>query len=61
MAGIPGLKAAMEMCNFHGGNPRPPLQPLNSQQRAQMTSVLQKFREYRAQLSGGKNSTRQSY
>jgi 4-hydroxy-2-oxoglutarate aldolase len=28
--GIPGLKAAMDLCGFEGGDPRPPLTPLSS-------------------------------
>ena len=26
--GVPGLKAALTLCGFEGGNPRPPLQPV---------------------------------
>src|SRR5829696_2498967 len=26
--GVPGLKAAITMCGFEGGHPRPPLQPV---------------------------------
>jgi dihydrodipicolinate synthase/N-acetylneuraminate lyase len=26
--GVPGLKAAITLCGFEGGHPRPPLQPV---------------------------------
>ncbi len=39
--GVPGLKAAMEMLGYHGGDPRLPLLPLSENQRAELKRVLQ--------------------
>ena len=38
--GIPGLKAAMEMIGLYGGDPRPPLVPLNEADREELRKVL---------------------
>ncbi|MCE5265890.1 MAG: dihydrodipicolinate synthase family protein [Deltaproteobacteria bacterium] len=40
--GIPGLKAAMEMIGLYGGDPRPPLVPLNEAAREELRKVLTK-------------------
>lgn len=39
--GIAGLKAAMEMIGLQGGDPRPPLLPLDEAQRAQVRKIMQ--------------------
>ena len=38
--GVAGLKAAMEMQGYAGGNPRPPLQPLSAEARAEIERAL---------------------
>ena len=40
--GIPGLKAAMDMLGYFGGDPRPPLLPASEQERAEIKEILQK-------------------
>jgi 4-hydroxy-2-oxoglutarate aldolase len=39
--GIPGLKAAMDITGFFGGEPRLPLLPLDKNQRAVLSSIFQ--------------------
>ena len=39
--GIPGLKAAMDLVGFHGGEPRAPLLPLQEKARATLKSLFQ--------------------
>jgi 4-hydroxy-2-oxoglutarate aldolase len=39
--GVPGLKAAMDLTGFFGGEPRLPLLPLTASQRAELTAVFQ--------------------
>jgi 4-hydroxy-2-oxoglutarate aldolase len=39
--GIPGLKAALDMMGFFGGQPRLPLLPLDNNQRATLSSIFQ--------------------
>jgi 4-hydroxy-2-oxoglutarate aldolase len=39
--GIPGLKAAMDLTGFFGGEPRLPLLPLDKNQRAVLSSIFQ--------------------
>jgi len=39
--GVPGLKAAMEMLGFYGGNPRSPMLPLGEEQKAALKKILQ--------------------
>ena len=39
--GIPGLKAAMDLAGFHGGEPRAPLLPLGQTERATLKSIFQ--------------------
>jgi len=38
--GIAGLKAAIEMLDFFGGAPRPPLMPLNEKERDDIRQIL---------------------
>lgn len=38
--GIPGLKAAMDLAGFAGGDPRPPLQPLPADAREKIRTLL---------------------
>ena len=38
--GIPGLKAALDLLGYYGGDPRPPLLPADSATRAAMRRVL---------------------
>lgn len=38
--GVPGLKAAMDLLGYFGGTPRPPLQPLGSEPRADLERIL---------------------
>jgi len=45
--GVPGIKAAADFCGFHGGTPRPPLQPLPARDRQ---IVMDAVRESRAGL-----------
>lgn len=39
--GIAGLKAAMDMIGLHGGDPRPPLLPLNDAERAEVRRIME--------------------
>ncbi len=41
---VPGLKAALELIFGYGGHPRMPLQPLNAQERAKLSELLQSVR-----------------
>lgn len=38
--GVPGLKVAMDLMGFYGGEPRLPLLPLNEKQRATLISIF---------------------
>jgi 4-hydroxy-2-oxoglutarate aldolase len=40
MFGVPGLKAAMDLMGFFGGDVRLPLLPLDTKQRATLASIL---------------------
>ena len=40
--GIPGLKAAMDMLGYFGGDPRLPLLPASEQERSEIREILQK-------------------
>ena len=40
--GIPGLKAAMDMLGYFGGDPRPPLLAASEQERSEIKEILQK-------------------
>jgi 4-hydroxy-2-oxoglutarate aldolase len=40
--GVPGLKAAMDMCGYFGGNPRLPLLPASEQERLEIKTILKK-------------------
>jgi len=43
--GIPGVKAALDLCGFPGGPPRLPLQPLNAAQRRLVAAALHEARQ----------------
>ena len=38
--GVPGLKAAMDMLGYFGGNPRPPLLPASEKEKAEIREIL---------------------
>jgi len=38
--GVPALKAALDALGYYGGPPRPPLLPLGTAERGQLTSIL---------------------
>jgi 4-hydroxy-2-oxoglutarate aldolase len=38
--GVPGLKAALDMLGYHGGNPRSPMLPLPDAQRETLRNIL---------------------
>jgi len=40
--GVPGLKAAMDMCGYFGGDPRLPLLPASRQEKSEIEAVLKK-------------------
>lgn len=40
--GVPGLKAAMDMCGYFGGDPRPPLLPSSAQERSEIEAITKK-------------------
>ncbi len=40
--GVPGLKAAMDMLGYFGGDPRLPLLPSSEQERSEIKNILQK-------------------
>jgi len=40
--GVPGLKVAMDLLGFRGGDPRPPLQPLPDHRRDEVSKVLER-------------------
>lgn len=40
--GVPGLKAAMDMLGYFGGNPRQPLLPPSGQERTEIETILKK-------------------
>jgi 4-hydroxy-2-oxoglutarate aldolase len=51
MYGVAGVKAAMDMVGLSGGDPRPPLQPLSSDDRKSIYLALEKFgSEYKLSL-----------
>jgi len=39
--GVPGLKAAMDMLGYFGGDPRSPLAPLGEKERSELRGILQ--------------------
>ena len=41
--GIGGLKAALDLLGFHGGDPRPPLQPASGSARAEIAAMLKEL------------------
>jgi 4-hydroxy-2-oxoglutarate aldolase len=42
--GVAGIKAAMDLCGFHGGPPRPPLLPVSAQVKKQIAAALREAR-----------------
>jgi 4-hydroxy-2-oxoglutarate aldolase len=38
--GVPGLKAAMDMLGYFGGDPRPPLLPASEQEKSEIRDIL---------------------
>jgi len=38
--GVPGVKVALDLLGFHGGDPRPPLQPLPQEGRTKVREIL---------------------
>lgn len=40
--GVPGLKAAMDMLGYFGGDPRPPLLPSSELERSEIEAILKK-------------------
>jgi 4-hydroxy-2-oxoglutarate aldolase len=40
--GVPGLKAALDMLGFFGGDPRPPLLPASESERGEIREILKK-------------------
>jgi 4-hydroxy-2-oxoglutarate aldolase len=40
--GVPGLKAALDMVGYFGGDPRPPLLPLGGEQRNELREILKR-------------------
>jgi 4-hydroxy-2-oxoglutarate aldolase len=40
--GVPGLKAAMDMLGYFGGNPRLPLLPSSQQDKSAIKKILKK-------------------
>ena len=40
--GVPGLKVAMDMCGYFGGDPRLPLLPSSEQERSEIEAILKK-------------------
>ncbi|MGE5259210.1 MAG: dihydrodipicolinate synthase family protein [Hyphomicrobiales bacterium] len=40
--GVPGLKAALDMLGYFGGDPRPPLLPASEKERAEIREILKK-------------------
>ncbi len=42
--GVPGIKAALDLCGYAGGSPRAPLQPLNARGRSAVAAALAEAR-----------------
>jgi 4-hydroxy-2-oxoglutarate aldolase len=40
--GVAGLKAALDMIGYYGGDPRPPVLPLGPQQREELRAILER-------------------
>jgi 4-hydroxy-2-oxoglutarate aldolase len=40
--GVPGLKAALDMLGYFGGDPRPPLLPASDKERSEVRDILKK-------------------
>jgi 4-hydroxy-2-oxoglutarate aldolase len=43
--GVPGIKAAMDLCGLYGGPPRPPLQPITEEARNELRREIDTLRE----------------
>ncbi len=43
--GVPGLKAALDLAGYRGGEPRPPLMPLGAEAKAQIGAALARLQE----------------
>ena len=41
--GIGGLKAALDLLHFHGGDPRPPLMPAGAEARAEIAGLMKRL------------------
>ena len=41
-SGVAGVKAAMDLLGYYGGNPRLPLLPLSDEGKAELKAVLEK-------------------
>ncbi len=41
--GIGGLKAALDLLHFHGGDPRPPLRPAGAEARAEIAGLMKRL------------------
>jgi 4-hydroxy-2-oxoglutarate aldolase len=40
--GVPGVKAALDLLGYHGGDPRPPIRPLSSEGKARIREILER-------------------
>ena len=40
--GVPGVKAALDMLGYHGGQPRPPLRPFPESRHGEIRKILGK-------------------
>jgi len=40
--GVAGIKAAVDMCGYHGGSPRLPLLPVSARAKKQIAAALRK-------------------
>ena len=38
--GVPGIKAALDLCGYHGGVSRPPLLPISAKAKKQIAAAL---------------------
>ena len=43
--GVPGIKAAMDLCGLYGGLPRPPLRPVSAEARGELGRAIEALRE----------------
>jgi 4-hydroxy-2-oxoglutarate aldolase len=40
--GVPGVKAALDILGYRGGDPRPPIRPLPEKRRQEVEEILAK-------------------